>query len=141
MMMIARAACGAERTRPPLIRPFGQIDPETHMFASPALAQAAGAAPADPLGIFSLAPLLLVFVAFYFLMIRPQQKRARALQDAINAGKKGDEVTTAGGIIGKVVKVDDRIVEIEIASGVKVRVVKATLAGIAGTGPARPAND
>lgn len=111
------------------------------MFASPALAQAAGAAPADPLGIFSLAPLLLVFVAFYFLMIRPQQKRARALQDAINAVKKGDEVTTAGGIIGKVVKVDDRIVEIEIASGVKVRVVKATLAGIAGTGPARPAND
>ncbi len=111
------------------------------MFATPAFAQAAGAAPADPLGIFSLAPLLLVFVAFYFLMIRPQQKRAKALQDSINAVKKGDEVTTAGGLIGKVTKVDDRIVELEIATGVKVRVVKATLASIAGNGPAKPAND
>lgn len=111
------------------------------MFATPAFAQTAGASPADPLGILSLAPLMLVFVAFYFLMIRPQQKRAKILQDAVNAVKKGDEVTTAGGIVGKVTKVEDRIVEVEIATGVKVKVIKATLVGIAATGAAKPAND
>lgn len=111
------------------------------MFVTPAFAQTAGAAPADPLGILSLAPLMLVFVAFYFLMIRPQQKRARQLQDAVAAVKKGDEVTTAGGIIGKATKVDDRIVEVEIATGVRVRVVKATIAAITPTGSGKPAND
>ncbi|MBY0519569.1 MAG: preprotein translocase subunit YajC, partial [Sphingomonas sp.] len=95
----------------------------------------------DPLGIISLAPLLLVFIAFYFLMIRPQQKRAKLLQDAVNAVKKGDEVTTAGGIVGKVTKVEDRLVEVEIATGVKVKVIKATLVGITPTGGAKPAND
>ncbi len=113
------------------------------MFASPAFAQTAGgAAGADGLGsLISIAPLFLVFIAFYFLMIRPQQKRMKALQDAVNAVKKGDEVTTAGGIIGKVTKVDDRVAEVEIAQGVRVRVVKATIASVATTGAAKPAND
>lgn len=113
------------------------------MFATPAFAQTAGdAAAGGGLGsILSLAPLFLVFIAFYFLMIRPQQRRMRQLQDAVNAVKKGDEVTTAGGIIGKVTKVDDKLCEVEIANGVRVRVVKSTLAGIATTGSAKPAND
>jgi len=111
------------------------------MFATPAFAQTAGAAAGDPLGILSLAPLFLVFIAFYFLMIRPQQRRMKVLRDSVGAMKKGDEVTTAGGVIGKVIKVDDKIAEIEIAQGVKIRVVKSTIASIAPTGGAKPAND
>jgi len=112
------------------------------MFATPALAQTTGA-PADSglASLISIAPLFLVFIAFYFLMIRPQQKRMKALQDSVNAVKRGDEVTTAGGIVGKVTKVDDRIVEVEIAPNVRVRVVKSTLAGITPAGGAKPAND
>lgn len=113
------------------------------MFASPAFAQTAGAAAGSDatVQLIGIAPLFLVFIAFYFLMIRPQQKRMKALQAAVNAVKKGDEVTTAGGIIGKVTKVDERVAEIEIAQGVRVRVVKATLASVAATGAAKPAND
>lgn len=113
------------------------------MFASPAFAQTAGgAAGADGFGsLIGLMPLILVFIAFYFLMIRPQQKRMKDLQNAVNAVKKGDEITTAGGIIGKVTKVDDRVAEVEIAQGVRVRIVKSTIASVAATGAAKPAND
>lgn len=113
------------------------------MFATPAFAQTAGGAAADSgfASIIQLAPLVLVFIAFYFLLIRPQQQRMKALQQAVAAVKKGDEVTTAGGIVGKVTKVDDALVEVEIATGVKVRVVKSTLVGIAGNPAAKPAND
>ncbi|HVJ00287.1 MAG TPA: preprotein translocase subunit YajC [Sphingomonas sp.] len=112
------------------------------MFATPAFAQTAGAASdAGAAGsILSFAPLVLIFIAFYFLMIRPQSKRMKELQGAVAAVKKGDEVTTAGGIVGKVTKVEDQLVEIEIANGVKVKVVKSTLAGVAARG-AKPAND
>ncbi|MBO9713565.1 preprotein translocase subunit YajC [Sphingomonas sp.] len=111
------------------------------MLVTPAYAQTAGAA-ADPTGgILGLAPLILIFVAFYFLMIRPQQKRMKTLQDAVAAVKKGDSVVTAGGIVGKVVKVDEKYVELEIAQGVKVRAVKSTLAEVMASGGAKPAND
>jgi preprotein translocase subunit YajC len=110
------------------------------MFISSAHAQAAGAA-SDPMGgLLGLAPLVLVFVAFYFLMIRPQQRRVKQLQEAVAAVKKGDQVVTAGGIAGRVTKVEERFVEVEIAPNTRVRVVKATLAEI--TNPlAKPAND
>ena len=100
-----------------------------------AYAQAAGgAAGASGLeSILSIAPLFLVFIAFYFLMIRPQQRRMKALAASVDAVKKGDTVTTAGGIVGKVTRVEDRFVEVEIAQGVKVRVIKATLTGVGGT--------
>ena len=113
------------------------------MFATPALAQAAGAAPADggfAASLVGFAPLLLIVVIGYFLMIRPQTKRMKEQQAAIAAIKKGDEVTTAGGIVGKVTKVSDDIVEVEIAQGVRVRIVKSTLSGIAPLG-GKPAND
>lgn len=113
------------------------------MFATPAFAQAAGSAgpAAGPAGaIMQLLPLVLIFVAFWFLMIRPQQRRMKALQDAVAAVKKGDSAVTAGGIVGKVAKVDDTHVELEIAQGVKVRVVKSTLAEVMPLG-AKPAND
>jgi preprotein translocase subunit YajC len=113
------------------------------MFITPAHAQAAGAAGQSGTfgGIISLLPLILIFVAFYFLMIRPQQKRMKALQDSVNAVKKGDSVVTGGGLVGKVTKVDERYVELEIAPNVKVRAVKGTLAEVMPAGGAKPAND
>ena len=113
------------------------------MFISPAYAQAADGAATAGSGIgsfLSLAPLFLVFVVFYFLMIRPQQKRMKALQASVAAVKKNDSVVTSGGILGKVTKVEDNVVEVEIAPNVRVRVVKATLTDI--TSPnTKPAND
>lgn len=113
------------------------------MFATPAYAQAAGAAQSGSTtgAIVSLLPLVLIFVVFYFLMIRPQQKRMKALQDAVGAVKKGDTVVTAGGLIGKVTKVDETEVEIELGTNVKVRAIKATLAEVRPLGGAKPAND
>jgi preprotein translocase subunit YajC len=113
------------------------------MFATPAYAQAAGAAQGGSTAgaIVSLLPLVLIFVVFYFLMIRPQQKRMKALQDAVGGVKKGDTVVTAGGLIGKVTKVDETEVEIELGTNVKVRAIKATLAEIRPLGGGKPAND
>ena len=85
-------------------------------------------------------PLLLVFIVFYFLMIRPQQRRQRALAQAIAAVKRGDQVVTAGGIVGKVTKVEDAHVEVEIAPNTRVRVVKVTLTEVVGANT-KPAND
>ncbi|OWK31506.1 preprotein translocase subunit YajC [Sphingomonas dokdonensis] len=112
------------------------------MFISPAYAQTAGAAGAEGglAGFLSLAPLVLVFIVFYFLMIRPQQRRMKALQAAVAAVKKGDTVVTAGGVVGKVIKVDDQFVDVEIAPNTRIKVVKATLAEVTALG-SKPAND
>ncbi len=91
--------------------------------------------------LVGIVPWLLIFVIFYVLMIRPQQRRVKAHQAQISAVKKGDEVITGGGIRGKVTKVSDEEAEVEIASGVKVRVVKSTLTQVLGGGSAKPAND
>ena len=123
------------------LNPFSQI--RNFMFIAPAYAQAADGAATAGGGLasfLSLAPLFLVFVVFYFLMIRPQQKRMKALQASVAAVKKNDSVVTSGGILGKVTKVEDNVVEVEIAPNVRVRVVKATLTDI--TSPnTKPAND
>lgn len=92
-------------------------------------------------GVLGLAPLVIIFIAFYFLMIRPQQKRMKELQNAVNAVKKGDQVVTGGGLIGKVTKVDENEVELELAPNVKVRAIKATLTSVKPAGGAKPAND
>jgi preprotein translocase subunit YajC len=110
------------------------------MLIPPAHAQAAGQAPDGLASIVSLAPLVLIFIAFYFLMIRPQQRRMKTLQTAVAGVKKGDSVVTAGGLVGKVTKVEDAFVEVEIAPNVKVKVVKATLAEVTPLG-GKPAND
>ena len=75
-------------------------------------------------------PWLLIFGIFYILMIRPQQRRVKEHQAAINAVKKGDDVITGGGIRGRVTKVSDDEAEVEIAQGVKVRVIKSTISTI-----------
>lgn len=112
------------------------------MFATPAYAQAAGAAgQSGAAGILSFLPLVLIFVAFYFLMIRPQSKRMKALQASIAAVKKGDTVVTGGGLVGKVSKVEEQFVEVELAPNVKVKVVKATIAEVTPLGGGKPAND
>ena len=85
-------------------------------------------------------PLLLIFVIFYFLMIRPQSKRAKAHQAEIMAVKKGDDIITGGGIRGRVTKVTDDEAEVEIAAGVKVRVMKSTIS-IVVQPKTKPAND
>ncbi len=91
--------------------------------------------------LVGILPWLLIFVIFYLLMIRPQQKRMKEHAATIAAVKKGDEVITGGGIRGKVTKVADEEAEVEIASGVRVRVVKSTLTQVLGGGSAKPAND
>ena len=102
------------------------------------------AAPAGPDGttsfLLQLAPWLLIFIIFYFLMIRPQTRRMKQHQATLAALKKGDEVITAGGIRGKVTKVADDDVEVEIASNVRVRVVKSTITGVVARGAPVPAN-
>ena len=98
------------------------------MFATPAYAQAAGAAP-NP--IMQFLPLILIFAIMYFLLIRPQQKKMKEHRAMVEALRRGDQVVTAGGLIGKVVKVkDEDEVEVELADGVKVRVVQSTIATV-----------
>ena len=105
------------------------------------LLMTANAAPSGGTAFFvQIFPLVLIFLIFYLLMIRPQQKRMREHQAAIAAVKKGDEVITGGGIRGRVTKVMDDDVEVEIAQGLRVRVVKATLSHVV-TKAAKPAND
>ncbi|HEX4761549.1 MAG TPA: preprotein translocase subunit YajC [Sphingomicrobium sp.] len=103
--------------------------------------QATSSEPSGAMSILvGIMPWLLIFVIFYLLMIRPQQKRVKEHQAAIAAVRKGDEVVTGGGIRGKVTKVSDDEAEVEIASGVRVRVVKSTLTHVFGSG-SKPAND
>lgn len=113
------------------------------MFVSYAHAQAAGAPGAQDL-LTSMVPLILIFVIFYFLLIRPQQKRAKEHKAMLDGLRRGDQVITAGGIIAKVNRVrDDGEVEVDIAEGVKVRVVRSTIASVlAKTDPVKsePAN-
>jgi preprotein translocase subunit YajC len=111
------------------------------MFESPAYAAAAGSAPGGGAGfILQMAPLLLIFVIFYFLLIRPQQRRLKQHQEMVGAVKPRDTAVTSGGLIGKVTKVDDNEVELEIAQGVRVRVVKTMLQDVRPHGQ-KPAND
>ena len=113
------------------------------MSAIPCFALAAGAA--QPGGsasaIAQILPLVLIFVAFYFLMIRPQQKRMKEHQAQIAAVKKGDQVVTGGGLIGKVTRVEDEHVEVDLVPNMKVRAVKSTLSQVLPLGGAKPAND
>ena len=110
------------------------------MFASPALAQAAGAG-STATGLLAFIPYLAIFAIFYFLMIRPQQQRAKAHRAMIEAVKKGDNVVTGGGIIGKVIRVDGDEVEVEAAPTVKFRVLKSTIADVRDRNAPIAAND
>ena len=99
------------------------------MFATPAFAQAAdGGAFA---AIQGFVPLILIFAIMYFLMIRPQQKKLKEHKAMVAAVRRGDQIVTQGGLIGKVSRVKDGDeVEVEIAEGVRVRIVKSTIATV-----------
>ena len=83
-------------------------------------------------GFQSLVPLILIFGIMYFLLIRPQQKKLKEHQMMVNALRRGDQIITQGGILGKVTKVkdDSNEVEVEIAAGVNVRVIRSTIATV-----------
>jgi preprotein translocase subunit YajC len=110
------------------------------MWISTAYAQTAGAGAAGNAGFAQMLMLLPLLAIFYFLLIRPQQKRLKVHKDMVDAVKRGDTVVTGGGFIGKVSKVDETELEIELAPNVKVRVVKGTLSDVR-TKSGAPAND
>jgi preprotein translocase subunit YajC len=97
------------------------------MFVTPAYAQDAGAAG----GLISIIPFVLIFVIMYFLLIRPQQKKLKEHQNMVSNLRRGDQIVTQGGVVGKISKVkEDGEVEVEIAEGVRVRVIKQTIASV-----------
>jgi preprotein translocase subunit YajC len=102
------------------------------MFISPAYAQGASGS-SDFL--FQLVPILLMFVIFYLLLLRPQQQKVKQHREMVANLRRGDTVVTAGGIVGKVTKVrDDNEIEVEIADNTRVRVVKGTVAEVRARG-------
>ena len=104
--------------------------PEVLIVITPAFAQSA-----SPLGgsdmLIQIVPFILIFVVMYFLVMRPQQKRAKTHQEMIKNVRRGDQIVMTGGLIGKVVKVtDDAELELEIADGVRVRVARGMIAEV-----------
>jgi len=98
------------------------------MFISPAYAQATGGADG---GLTTLLPLVLIFVVFYFLLIRPQQKRAKQHREMLGTVRRGDKIVTGRGIMGTVTKVvNDDELAVEIAEGIKIRVQRSLIANV-----------
>jgi preprotein translocase subunit YajC len=91
--------------------------------------------------LIQIAPIILMVVLFYFMLIRPQQQRAKQHAAAIAAVKRGDNVVLSNGMLGKIVRVEDTEVGVEIAQGVTVKVVKSMIAEIRAKGEPAPAND
>ncbi|HWP94517.1 MAG TPA: preprotein translocase subunit YajC [Gammaproteobacteria bacterium] len=93
------------------------------LFVNDAYAQAAGGQPPDA-GMFNLIFLIFIFVLFYFLLIRPQQKRAKEHRQMVESLQKGDEIVTNGGVLGRITEVGEQFLTVEIAEGVQVKVQK-----------------
>lgn len=96
------------------------------MLISPAFAQASGGASGDA-GLIGLLPIVLMFVLLYFLMIRPQMKRQKEHRQMVESLQKGDEVVTAGGVLGRITKLGDAYVSVEIAPNTEISVQKASV--------------
>ncbi len=113
------------------------------MFASPAYAQAAGGAAAagGTAALIGFLPYLAIFAIFYFLIIRPQQQRVKQHRAMVDAVKKGDDLITGGGIIGKAVRVTDTEVEVDAGPNVRFVVLKSTLADVKPRGLPAAANE
>ena len=94
------------------------------MFISNAYAQAASGA-SDP--IMTFLPMIAIVVVFYFLLIRPQQKRAKETKAMLSSLQKGDEVVTAGGVVGKISKLSDAYADVEIAPNVEVTIQRSAI--------------
>jgi preprotein translocase subunit YajC len=104
------------------------------MFISEAWAQAAGAPAGGGDMLMTLAPMVLIFVVFWFLLIRPQQKKAKEHRAVVSALKRGDRVVTSGGIYGQVTHVADDHLMVEIAEGVKIKVLRDAISAV----PSKP---
>lgn len=98
----------------------------TDLFISNAHAQSAAPAAGDA-GLIQFLPLFVLIVVFYFLILRPQQKRSKEQKAMLAALQKGDEIVAAGGLVGRVVKVDDNYVALEVANSVTVQVQKGSV--------------
>ena len=101
---------------------------------------AAASADAPPAWMQFL-PLVGMVLIFWFLIIRPQMRRQKEHQAKVSGLKRGDQVVTAGGLVGKVTKVDDEYAEIDLGGGTKVKAVKATIGDVIQPGTGKPAND
>lgn len=88
-----------------------------------------GAAPTAGAGLSSIAPFILIFVVFYFLLIKPQQKKAKEHQQFLGNLKKGDAVVTSGGIHGRITGLTDTVVTLEIANDIRIKVNKGAIMG------------
>jgi preprotein translocase subunit YajC len=109
------------------------------MFVTPAYAQAAGGGGAGDI-LVSLAPILLLIVIFWLLIFRPQQKRLKEHKNMLDSVRRGDTIVTTGGIVGKVLRVqENEDLEVEISSGVKVKVVRSMISDV--RSKAEPVND
>ena len=97
------------------------------MLITPAFAQSSGGLAE---GGFGLLPIIFVMVIFYFLLIRPQQKRAKQHKEMVAALSKGEEVVTNGGLLGKVTDVDDNFISLEISSGLTVKVQRQAVSQV-----------
>jgi preprotein translocase subunit YajC len=97
------------------------------VFISDAYAQAAGAASSSTSSLMGMLPLVLMFVVLYFVMIRPQMKRQKETKTMLEALAKGDEVVTQGGLVGKISKLGDTFVSLEVAAGTEVQVQRASV--------------
>ena len=86
-----------------------------------------GATPSAGSGLASFIPLILIFVVFYFLLIRPQQKKAKQHQQFLGSLKKGEEVVTSGGVHGRITGLTDAIVTLEIADGVRIKINRGSI--------------
>jgi preprotein translocase subunit YajC len=108
------------------------------LFITPALAQTSGASPMGSTDmLIQFAPFIIIFVIMYFLILRPQQQRAKQQRELVQGAKRGDTVVTSGGLIGKVTKaIDDNEVELEIAPNVRVRLARSGIADVRSRGEA-----
>jgi len=110
------------------------------MFISPAYAQGFGGGDMGALGSFL--PLILIFVVFYFLLIRPQQKKQKTHREMLSALHRGDRIVTAGGLVGTITKIlSDTEITVEITEGVKVRVMRGMVSDVIARTEARTADD
>ena len=111
------------------------------MFLAPLIMQSGAAGAAAPNPILQFIPFIGILLVFYFLIIRPQQKRQKEHRDMLGALKKGDKVVTQGGIIGKVFKLEEDEAIIDAGEGIKLRVLRSMIVDVRGKNEPSAAND
>lgn len=108
-------------------------------FISDAMAQTASSGGQDP-GFLGLLPLILIFVIFYFLLMRPQIKRAKEHRKMVDTLNKNDEVVTSGGIMGRITKIEEQFVVLEVADGIRLRFQRSSIASLLPKGTLKESN-